>query len=73
MFQAHRTYYIGEVGDYFLETQSVAPNMACNNFNVKMECGGGAEAAAPSTLWCWDAKHTSNHRFMRHYNEAPQF
>ena len=35
-------------GDYFLETQAATANSACNNFNVKMTCSGGAETASPS-------------------------
>ena len=34
---ANRTYYLGEVGDYFLETQGAKVTTACDNFNVKME------------------------------------
>ena len=45
---ALRTYYIADVGDYFLETQSVSPIHACDNFNVKMTCAGGAETSLPS-------------------------
>ena len=44
----HRTYYIDTPGDYFLETQSVTAEAACDNFNVKMTCAGGAETASPA-------------------------
>ena len=45
---AHRTYFIGEVGEYFLQTTTAAFGHTCNNFNVKMTCSGGAETAAPA-------------------------
>ena len=45
---AHRTYYLGEVGDYFLETSGATLQQAGDNFNVKMECSGGAKTASPA-------------------------
>ena len=44
----HRTYFIGSVGEYFLETQSVTSEAACDNFNVKMLCSSGAKTASPA-------------------------
>ena len=49
---AHRTYYL-LAGDYFLETSgaspfSSSPSQACDNFNVQMDCSGGAETASPA-------------------------
>ena len=46
-FSVHRTYYIGEVSEYFLHSEAAAFPYKCNNFNVKMECSGGAETASP--------------------------
>ena len=43
-----RTYFIGEVGEYFLETQGADVSAACNNFEVKMMCTGDAETASPA-------------------------
>ena len=43
----HRTYYIGEVGEYFLQSTSIGVNSACSTFNIKMQCSGGAETASP--------------------------
>jgi len=44
----HWTFYIGVVGDYFLETQHADWNSRCGSFNVKMWCSNGAEAASPA-------------------------
>ena len=43
-----RSYYIGEVGDYFLETMGADLTAGCNSFEVKMSCSGGAETASPA-------------------------
>jgi serine/threonine protein kinase len=43
----HRTYFIGEVGDYFLASAGSSTANACSNFNIKMACSGGAESASP--------------------------
>ena len=45
---AHRTFYINETGDYFLETQASFVIGGCNHLNVKMECSGGAATASPA-------------------------
>merc|ERR1719272_2577919 len=45
----HRTYYIGEVGEYFLESASTDFRKACGTFNIKMQCSGGAETTSPAS------------------------
>lgn len=44
----HRTYYIGDVGDYILESQSSFATDGCGNFNIKMLCSDGADTASPA-------------------------
>ena len=47
-FGAHRTYNISQLGEYFLETQTASPMFTCDNFNIKMTCSNGAQAASPA-------------------------
>ena len=52
---ANRTYYLGEVGDYFLETQGATIVTACDNFNVKMEVSLHTSGFASPAWICVDA------------------
>ena len=45
---ANRSYYIGEIGDYVLQTQGATLIQSCDNFAVKMACSGGGETALPA-------------------------
>ena len=44
---ALRTYTL-PIGDYFLETSSATLVASCSDFEIKLECSGGGETAAPA-------------------------